>query len=306
MITSEDMVWGRKAANIWFTKASVRDMLPIEITADMPFDWRYPVEMKPLLKHPQVMELPESSYRFLCIQSFYKYLHDVCLTETDVVNRVSLAIAYNNTSIVFPKHLALEAFSVVVDESFHSYAARLFANEIENVTGIAPLEMPNQNQLVKALIDSQVGISIKSTKIAELLCCCISESTFTKDILAASKLEGYDPRFHKLMVEHLRDEGRHYGYFRRILTYYWHHISDVEKVQVIALLPPILTTYFDDEIDSSFDRELLANIGMNECEINTIIAESYTDQKISVSSPRYQNAVGFLELCGIPLDCIEG
>jgi len=246
----------------WFGKASVRGGELLRLSDDQPFDWRFPVEMKPLLGHPKVLTLPEEKYRFLCVQSFYKYLHDVCLTETDVVNRVSTAIAYGATVCQFPKESAAEAFSVLIDEAYHSYAARLFALEIERVTGIAPVALPSVNQLVLGMADATACATAEFSKIAEFLSCCISESTFTKEILRASRLESYDVRFRNLMLEHLNDEGRHYAYFRKLMTYYWRQASERERAVAAAILPALLSRYFDDGVDAEFDRGLLSRIGM--------------------------------------------
>lgn len=294
------MTTDQTSTRTWFKKATVRNMDCIKLWDD--FDWRFPIEMKPLLAHPLVKRLPQSTYRFLCIQSFYKYLHDVCLTETDVVNRVSLSIAYNASALPFPPEMAAEAFAVIIDEGFHSYVARLFSLEIERVTSVKPLRLPKENQLVRAAQLAKTGTNEQESVIADLLCCCISESTFTKEILEASKLPGYDKTFHLVMSEHLRDEGRHYSYFRDVLKYFWENSTETQKHIAATLLPGILLTYFGNEIDADFDEYLLHTCGMEASVANEVIKEIHGPSPINAEFPRLKNSIEFLQLAGVLAD----
>lgn len=282
---------------MWFEKATVRNMACIRLQDD--FNWRFPTEMKPLLAHPLVQRLPEETYRFLNIQSFYKYLHDVCLTETDVVNRVSLSIAYNASAVLFPPEISAEAFAVIIDEGFHSYVARLFSMEIERVTSVKPLRLPSENQLVRAFHAAKDDAGEEESLIADLLCCCISESTFTKEILEASKLSGYDETFHLVMSEHLRDEGRHYSYFRHVLTYFWEKGTEEQQQIAADLLPSILLTYFGNEIDASFDEYLLRSAGLAENVVTEVIEDVYGKPLTYAEFPRLRNSLEFLRLAGV-------
>lgn len=284
---------------VWLQKASVRRQGSMWTESKEPFNWRFPSEMKPLLGHEEFRAQPEQVQKFVNVQAFHKYLHDVCLTETDVVNLVSTDIAYGRSAADLPEDVAAAAFSVLVDEAFHSYVARVFSMHITRATGIAPITMPERNPLVCAYDDVANAADDKQKAMSQLLCCCLSESTFTKEILAASRLEGYDPAFHSVMVDHLSDEGRHYGYFRQVLTLYWADLPEEDRRVAASLLPAILHTYFDDSLDERFDREVLAQAG-----IEPAVADRWVRDVAQASGPvperpRVRNSIDFLRLCGV-------
>lgn len=283
----------------WFASATVRTTNLDAVNIGAAFEWQFPVEMKPLLGHPELQGLPLSARKFIHVQAYHKYLHDVCLTETDVVNRVATAIAYGRSAAVLPADMAAEAFSVLVDEAFHSYAARLFSMHVTRATGIEPLPMPVRNALVNAYEDVPVGGGEDMVAMSQLLCCCLSESTFTKEILAASRLEGYDEGFHSLMAAHLADEGRHYSYFRRVLACYWTNIDDHRRDQVAALLPNILTTYFDDSDDDLFDSAVLIAAGVAADTAAAWLNDVACQRPAISDRPRVRNSIEFLRLAGV-------
>jgi hypothetical protein len=200
---------------------------------------------------------------------------------------------------VLPPDIAAEAFSVVVDEAFHSYVARHFSLHVTKATGIEPIQMPAQNPLVCAYDEVARGMGPEVVAMSQLLCCCLSESTFTKEILAASRLEGYDPAFHEVMVDHLADEGRHYSYFRKVLTLYWDLLAEKERRQAASLLPAILRAYFDETIDHEFDRRVLLAAGIDAGVADRWLEEVRSQGDVLAERPRVRNSIDFLRLCGV-------
>lgn len=285
--------------DVWLQKASVRRQGSMWAESAEPFNWRFPSEMKPLLAHDEFRAQPEAVQKFVNVQAFHKYLHDVCLTETDVVNRVSTDIAYGRSAASLPAEIQAAAFSIIVDEAFHSYVARVFSTHIAEATGIAPVAMPERNPLVRAYDDVVDGSDNQLLAMSQLLCCCLSESTFTKEILSASRLEGYDPAFHSIMVDHLADEGRHYSYFRQVLTLYWQSLSESGREQAATLLPAILETYFDDSLDEDFDRSVLLQAGIDAATIERWLEEVRSQAAPMIDRPRVRNSIDFLRLCGV-------
>jgi len=285
--------------HVWLQKASVRRQNSMWAEGPELFNWRFPSEMKPLLAHPELLAQPEEVQKFVHVQAFYKYLQDVCLTETDVVNRVSTDIAHGRSAAKLPADLAAAAFSIIVDEAFHSYVARVFSMHITQVTRITPMTMPARNPLVCAYDDVANGRDPQVLAMSQLLCCCLSESTFTKEILSASRLEGYDPTFHGIMLDHLADEGRHYSYFRQVLTLYWDGLSEEARQQAALLLPAILETYFDESLDNAFDREVLIHAGIEPAMADRWIEETRLQEQPITERPRVRNSIDFLKSCGV-------
>jgi hypothetical protein len=250
-------------ADVWYARASVRKVEPIDLTLSRDFDWRFPVELKPLLAHPSILALPLKARRYLSIQYFYNYMHDICLTETDVVNRTSLAIAYGKSACDFPPDIQVGAFSIAVDEAFHSYAARLFAFELEKVTGIEPVRMPECNALKDAVELTKGEFDTCLHSEIDLLATCISESTFTADVIDTLRIKACDPRFQRLMREHLADEGRHYSYFKAVLGHFAHCASARQRNAAAVITMRLLERLFRNVQGSDFDRQLLISVGID-------------------------------------------
>ncbi|WP_288408113.1 diiron oxygenase [uncultured Herbaspirillum sp.] len=276
-------------AKSWFAAASVRQTKMGHWIEEADLDWRFPIEMNPLLSHPAISRLEEERYRFLCAQLYHKYMHDICITETDVINKVALDIAYGRAAISFPDAIRTAAFSVVMDEAFHSYAARLFSFRIQYVTGVAPMFLPQTNALVEAM--QFRGLEQVPPGLVSLLSCCISESTFTQEILVASRLEKYSQQFRMLMVDHLRDEGRHCSFFRKVLEFYWQAANDEMRNHVAEVLPHILEAYFDRSIEIEFEKVVLCEIGFSPSQADTILKEA---NRLQSNTSRVRNALEFL------------
>lgn len=283
----------------WFSKATVRLPCSAVLGEEKDFDWRFPAEMKPLLDHEAVLAQPLEARRFIHVQAFHKYLHDVCLTETEVVNQVAADMAYGRSVRPFPVAVAAEALAIIVDEAFHSYMARLFSMKVSRATGIAPLGLPQRNALVNAYEDVARGLDEDDATLSRFLCCCLSESTFTKEILAASRLGGYDPAFRVLMEHHLADEGRHYSYFRSALAWLWARLGEDRRETAAALLPLIISKYFDDTEDRAHDRAVLLAAGMAPSNVAAVLDDIERERPPLHESPRLRNSLEFLRLAKV-------
>ena len=101
------------------------------------------------------------------------------------------------------------------------------------------------------------------------------------------------------MVEHLSDEGRHYSYFREVLTHYWAGLAEDDRRQAAALLPPILHRYFDDTQDAEFDRQILVLAGLASDIADGWLDEVRAKAAESTNRPRLHNSLEFLRLCGV-------
>ncbi|RAS01784.1 diiron oxygenase [Cupriavidus alkaliphilus] len=283
-------------ASIWFKRATVRTAAPISLAPGDVHDWRFPSELNPLLSHPSVLALPAAARRYLAVQYSYKYMHDICLTETDIINRTSLAIAYGDSACAFPPDICTNAFSIVVDEAFHSYAARLFALELEKASGIEPVHMPASNALMRAIALTKVEYDGYFHPEIELLATCISESAFTSEIVDALQIKMCDPRFHRLMKDHLADEGRHYGYFQAVLSHFGVRAEDRQRQAAGPIATSLLQYLFQHEQESVFDLQLLESVGLGRNE--AIEVQRQTPQSRSAML-REERARHFLESSGL-------
>lgn len=283
----------------WHERALVRTADRIKFPCDYTFDTTFPVAMKPLLGHPLVAGLDRDKFRFLCVQYFYKYMQEICITETEVVNPVALAIANNASIREFSVESQTAAYSVMVDEAYHSFAACLFAASIAQSTGIPKTKTAAASRWQLALRAARNAVPKQLWPLAEFLACCVSESTFTSEILMASKIDDCDPKFRTLMRDHLSDEGRHCSFFKELLTLFWIGATGDEIAGSALIFPVLYTTLFNEEIDQKFDKYLLTCVGLRRGEIARIFADIGAQQAALGKEDRVVQSMTFLKGTGI-------
>jgi hypothetical protein len=67
-----------------------------------------------------------------------------------------------------------------------------------------------------------------------------------------------------LMADHLLDEGRHSGFWARLVRIYW-HAAPVSDQQLIAhILPVFISQYLTNDIQKSFDFVLIDSLPVDE------------------------------------------
>ena len=282
----------------WFQKASVRDSSVIIFNAEseLPF---FPVEMLPMCHHPLIKDGAPAAKDYLLLQSCYKYLQEICITETDVVNPASLKIAYEEAPVKLDKQLHADAFSIITDEAFHSYVARTFMLQIEEHTGVAPLKLPRGNEVTKAIARIKSEISADMQDDFELVATCISENVFTDEIIEVSRMKDVNESFHKVMVDHARDEGRHAGYFIRVMRAYWEQASDIKKQALSMIIPKFIDYCFDGTHEAEFLRYALSEYGFSESEIQVLIDANSDVMTQKNRDARLKNINKFLSLSGL-------
>ena len=112
-----------------------------------------------MCNHPIIKDHAPEAKDYLLLQSCYKYLQEICITETDVVNPTSLKIAYEEAPVQLDKQLHADAFSIITDEAFHSYVARTFMLQVEEHTGVSHLNYLRIMRLRKAIARVKTEIS---------------------------------------------------------------------------------------------------------------------------------------------------
>lgn len=283
----------------WHERALVRTAEQIKFPDGYVFDTAFPVAMKPLLGHPLVAGMDPDSLRFLCVQYFYKYMQEICVTETEVVNPAALAIANNASVRDFSHEAQTAAYTVMVDEAYHSFAARMFAASIAQSTGIPRVATAATSRWQLALKAARHLVPRQQWTLAEFLACCVSESTFTSEIVVAAKIDDCDPKFRTLMRDHLSDEGRHCSYFKELLTLFWKDATETEIAASALILPVIYTTLFNEDIDRKFDKYLLACAGLRRAEIERVFAECGSQHASLGKEDRVVQSFAFLKGTGI-------
>ena len=217
----------------------------------------YPLSRQPLvLSETFLRECPEQR-DFALVQTLYKFINDVVIFETEIVDKTARSIAKNRFSVAFPFACRYDAMTVVVDEDYHALVAMDFMQQTVAMTGIAPIELPDEIELSRA-IPAAVALAPEHLRSAvELICVAIAENTVTGDVAAFAKDDTVKQSIKGLMADHLLDEGRHSGFWARLVRIYWHTASEDDRQCIAQILPVFISHYLTNDIQKSFDFRLI-------------------------------------------------
>ncbi|WP_085647891.1 MULTISPECIES: diiron oxygenase [unclassified Pseudomonas] len=249
-------------ADAWESRATIRTR-PRRVLED---DARliYPLSRQPLvLSETFLRECPEQR-DFALVQTLYKFINDVVIFETEIVDKTARSIAKNRFAVAFPFACRYDAMTVVVDEDYHALVAMDFMQQTVAMTGIQPIELPNEIELSRA-IPAAVELAPQHLRSAvELICVAIAENTVTGDVAAFARDDTVKPSIKGLMADHLLDEGRHSSFWARMVRIYWHTASDADRDCIAQILPVFIGHYLTNDIQKSFDLRLIDALPVND------------------------------------------
>ncbi|WP_223504783.1 diiron oxygenase [Pseudomonas sp. BF-R-24] len=224
----------------------------------------YPLSRQPLvLSETFVRECPEQRDVAL-VQTLYKFINDVVIFETEIVDKTARSIAKNRFAVEFPFACRYDAMTVVVDEDYHALVAMDFMQQTIALTGITPIELPDEIELSRA-IPAAVALAPEHLRSAvELICVAIAENTVTGDVAAFAKDDTVKQSIKGLMADHLLDEGRHSGFWARLVRIYWHAASADDRQCIAQILPVFIAHYLTNDIQKSFDFRLIDALQIND------------------------------------------
>ncbi|WP_223444292.1 diiron oxygenase [Pseudomonas sp. BF-R-19] len=224
----------------------------------------YPLSRQPLvLSETFLRECPEQR-DFALVQTLYKFINDVVIFETEIVDKTARSIAKNRFAFEFPFACRYDAMTVVVDEDYHALVAMDFMQQTIAMTGITPIELPDEIELSRA-IPAAVTLAPEHLRSAvELICVAIAENTVTGDVAAFAKDDTVKQSIKGLMADHLLDEGRHSGFWARLVRIYWHAASAEDRQCIAQILPVFIAHYLTNDIQKSFDFRLIDALQIND------------------------------------------
>ncbi|MNY10866.1 P-aminobenzoate N-oxygenase AurF [compost metagenome] len=154
--------------------------------------------------------------------------------------------------------------TVVVDEDYHALVAMDFMQQTIAMTGITPIGLPDEIELSRA-IPAAVALAPHHLRSAvELICVAIAENTVTGDVAAFAKDDTVKQSIKGLMADHLLDEGRHSGFWTRLVRIYWHTASEDDRRCIAHILPVFIGHYLTNDIQQSFDVRLIESLPISE------------------------------------------
>ncbi|WP_016772284.1 diiron oxygenase [Pseudomonas sp. R62] len=249
-------------AEAWESRATIRTR-PRRLLED---DQRliYPLSRQPLvLSETFLRECPQQR-DFALVQTLYKFINDVVIFETEIVDKTARSIAKNRFAVAFPFACRYDAMTVVVDEDYHALVAMDFMQQTVALTGIEPIPLPDEIELSRA-IPAAVALAPEHLRSAvELICVAIAENTVTGDVAAFARDDSVKPSIKGLMADHLLDEGRHSSFWARMVRIYWHTASDTDRETIAQILPVFIGHYLTNDIQKSFDLRLIDALTVSE------------------------------------------
>lgn len=260
----------------------------------------YPLCRQPMVLSAHFLEECPQWRDFVLVQSFYKFLNDVVIFETEIVDKTARSIAKNRFSVAFPLACRVDAMTVVVDEDYHALVALDFLQQTVAMTGIQPLELPSEIELSRALPAAQAKAPAHLRDAVELIGVAIAENTVTHDVAAFSKDSSVKASIRGLMADHLFDEGRHAQFWTRLVRLYWQGASADDRDSIAQVLPVFLAEYLTNDLQKNFDLHVIEHL-----DISTSLRGALRDEVVALAfpitrgHPLMSNILGFLQHSGL-------
>ncbi|ELS40581.1 diiron oxygenase [Pseudomonas syringae] len=220
----------------------------------------YPLSRQPLVLSDTFTRECAHLRDYALVQSLYKFINDVVIFETEIVDRTARSIAKDHFTIRFPFACRYDAMTVVVDEDYHALVAMDFMQQTIALTGIEPIPLPDEIELSRAIPAALALAPEHLGSAVELICVAIAENTVTNDVAAFAKDESVKQSVKGLMADHLLDEGRHSGFWARLVRIYWHTAPQQDRESIARIMPVFIAQYLTNDIQNGFDFTLIDHL----------------------------------------------
>ncbi|UEH08638.1 diiron oxygenase [Pseudomonas sp. HN8-3] len=260
----------------------------------------FPLCRQPLVLSATFLEHCPQWRDFVLTQSFYKFVNDVVIFETEIVDKTARSIAKNRFSLPFPLACRYDAMTVVVDEDYHALVALDFLQQAVEMTGIEPLNLPGQIELSCALPTAQAKVPAHLHDAVELIAVAIAENTVTHDVAAFSKDASVKSSVRGLMADHLFDEGRHARFWAQLVSIYWQSATPQDRDSIAQALPVFLARYLTNDLQQDFDLQLIEHLDISADTRLALRHEIHAlDFPITHQHPLVANIMGLLRQSGV-------
>lgn len=245
----------RSFADTWEARATIRTR-PRRMVED---DHRliYPLSRQPLALSATLQRDCPHLRDFVLVQSLYKFINDVVIFETEIVDRTARRIAKDTFAVRFPFACRYDAMTVVVDEDYHALVALDFLQQTIALTQVEPIGLPAEIELSRAIPAALQHVPARLRDAVELICVGIAENTLTDDVAAFARDDTVKPSVKGLMADHLMDEGRHSSFWARLTRIYWQSAPEADREAIAQVLPVFLAQYLTSDIQQRFDSALI-------------------------------------------------
>ncbi|HEX4045358.1 MAG TPA: diiron oxygenase, partial [Gammaproteobacteria bacterium] len=230
--------------NQWDRFSSIRSRPRRHISMEINENY-FPISRQPLCVHPIITALGEETMHFILTQSAYKFMYEIAMLETEMVNTAACRVANNRLPFDFPEAVRHDALTVIVDEAYHAFVAIDFMQQIEKKTGIKPIQMPHESPNSSAINLACANLPENLHDSFQLIAVCISEHTLTKELISVGEEGKALKSFSAIMADHVLDEGRHAMIFSDILAMFWQSFDKSTKEIIGSALPLFIKEYLN-------------------------------------------------------------
>jgi hypothetical protein len=249
-------------ADAWENRATIRTRPRRRVEDDDKLI--FPMSRQPMVHSQTFLTHCPQLRDFVLVQSLYKFINDVVIFETELVDHTARRIAKNRFGIEFPFACRYDAMTVVVDEDYHALVAMDFMQQTIDMTGISPIPLPQQIELSRAIPATLARTPEHLLSAVELICIAIAENTVTNEVAAFARDDSVKASIKGLMADHLLDEGRHSGFWTRLVQIYWRTAPEEDRQAIARLMPGFIADYLASDLQQAFDFELINHLPIDE------------------------------------------
>lgn len=286
--------WEKKA----MVRSTPRRVLP-EVRGD---SHHYPLFRQPLCLHPAVTARGDAVVAGILLQSCYKYMEDIALTETEVVCRITTRIANGRSPYEFSRQMRQVALTVVTDENYHAYVARDFMDQLSQLRAAPPIAHPKETELSVALAETLARLPHELREDFEFIAVAIAENTLTREIIDLRSDQKLDDAFRLSLADHLGDEAQHSGFFQTFLAEFWRQLNPERRAILGRALPAFLSRYLGVGIEQQFDLAVLRSFDFSEEAAAEIVEDCHDGYALGPGHPMLGNILRLLQAAGVMSD----
>jgi hypothetical protein len=257
----------------------------------------FPPELVPEFLHSIIDNLGDKARQEILVQRIYTYLKTIAQLEQDQVNRVILKVAQRKIGVSLPWDIALDAYKIYTDESYHSLCTVDLEHQIELATGVKPHPMGICRSLAR-LEELTLTVSQDLRLLADIFATCICEmlvSAILSDIANNPRIVG---TVREVVTDHLEDEEKHFVYFSKLLEFLWTLLDERGRQEIGTLLPQFILAFLEPDY-TAIERTLTA-CSLKPAEAKQIIDACYPYPQVLANMKwRAEATLQHLESIGI-------
>ena len=255
--------------NVWERKSLVRSQSR-RLIGEVEGDY-FPPKLQWLCQDSYIGSLGKEAINFILVQTLYKFLSDIAFLENEVVASTVLKVVFNNIPIKVDWDTRLTLMTVVVDETYHSYASLDYMKQIQEKTRIMPLPFSNRTAISRAIQFTKLKLAEQYHSLFELIAVCLAENSITKEVFYLASENGTNQFFKDIMNDHFSDEARHSVIFQHLLKKIWSEIEEESKEVLGNILPIFIKQFLSVEPVNEFNEQILEALKIDKTKTKEIL-----------------------------------